>query len=73
MRAALNLTSSWSILMTDEAVSPLRRRMIEDMTIRTNALSAIYRRVRAELADFLHAGRTWASRSLASSVVCDGE
>ena len=37
MRAALNLTLSRSILTTDEAVSPLRRRMIEDLTIRTIA------------------------------------
>src|SRR6202521_2302063 len=29
-----NLTSDRSIPMTDEAMSPLRRRMIEDMTIR---------------------------------------
>ena len=29
-----NLTSDRSIPMTDEAISPLRRRMIEDMTIR---------------------------------------
>jgi hypothetical protein len=30
-----NLTQDRSIPMTDEAMSPLRRRMIEDMTIRT--------------------------------------
>jgi integrase/recombinase XerD len=30
----LNLTSAQSIPMTDTPVSPLRRRMIEDMTIR---------------------------------------
>jgi len=29
-----NLASNRSIPMTDEAMSPLRRRMIEDMTIR---------------------------------------
>src|ERR1700680_2378528 len=32
-----NLTSNRSIPMTDEATSPLRRRMIEDMTIRNFA------------------------------------
>src|SRR5665647_2115424 len=34
MRGFSNLTSDRSIPMTDEAMSPLRRRMIEDMTIR---------------------------------------
>src|SRR4051794_20442790 len=34
MRGCNNLTQDRSIPMTDEAMSPLRRRMIEDMTIR---------------------------------------
>src|SRR4030095_16403578 len=34
MRGFDNLTQDRSIPMTDEAVSPLRRRMIEDMTTR---------------------------------------
>src|SRR5260370_29738030 len=34
MRGFANLTQDRSIPMTDEAMSPLRRRMIEDMTIR---------------------------------------
>jgi hypothetical protein len=40
MRVALKLTSSRNILMSDEAVSPLRRPMIEDMTIRPIASNA---------------------------------
>src|SRR6266849_1211305 len=34
MRGCQNLTRDRSIPMTDQAISPLRRRMIEDMTIR---------------------------------------
>ena len=34
MRVVRNLTQDRSIPMTDEAMSPLRQRMIEDMTIR---------------------------------------
>src|SRR6266567_74779 len=34
MRGCNNLTQDRSIPMTDQAISPLRRRMIEDMTIR---------------------------------------
>ena len=35
MEGLLNLTQDKEPAMTDKAISPLRRRMIEDMTIRT--------------------------------------
>jgi hypothetical protein len=58
--------------MTDKAISPLRRRMIEDMTIRKLApkTQASYIRAVRDFSIFLGCPRTGRARRICGAITC---